>query len=143
MINGEKLSEEEYSKLLNAAFSKLPSLSAEKTDFVIPRVDTLTQGSKTIIKNIIAIADRARRKPEEFAKYISKELAVPVNMDEQRLIINGKFSTEELDKRVKKYFEMYVICKECHKPDTHLENADRGVYLVCEACGARYWLKSY
>ena len=82
------MSETEYEKLLDRAFSKLPALSAEKSDFVIPTADTLAQGTKTIIRNLFVIADKARRKPEEIARYISKELSVPVNINEQRLILN-------------------------------------------------------
>ncbi|MGH2639069.1 MAG: translation initiation factor IF-2 subunit beta [Rhabdochlamydiaceae bacterium] len=137
------MSEEQYEKLLESAFSKLPQLSKEKSDFAIPRADVLTQGTKTMIRNMAAIADRARRKQEDIARYISKELSVPVSMEEQRLAINGKFSQEDIDRRINKYFEIYVVCKECHKPDTHLENAEKGMYLVCEACGARYWVKNY
>ena len=138
-----QLAQETYETLLNDAFAKLPGLSAEKADFTIPRVDSLTQGTKTIIRNIAAIADRARRKPEEIARYLSKELSAPAGVAEQGLTISGKFSGEDLDKKIGKYFETYVICKECHKPDTRLENAERGMYLVCEACGARYWVKNY
>ena len=134
---------DEYNKLLDDAFAKLPNLSSEKTDFVIPKVDAFTQGAKTIIKNIAVIADRARRKQEEIARYLGKELSAPASISEQGLSISGKFSGEELDKHMLKYFGSYVICKECHKPDTHLENAGHGMYLVCEACGARYWAKNY
>ncbi len=136
--------DEEYSSLLDRAFSKMPELSAAKEDFVIPKADSITEGNKSIIRNIAAIAGRARRKEDEIAKYLSKELAVPVNVEEQRLIINGKFSADELSKKVWRYFELYVICRECGKPDTHLEAAGRGMfYIVCEACGARYGVKSY
>ncbi|MEM3477021.1 MAG: hypothetical protein QW045_02815, partial [Candidatus Micrarchaeaceae archaeon] len=113
-------------------------------DFVIPKVDSITQGSKTIVKNIAAIADKARRKPIDIARYISKELSTPVSVEEQRLVINGKFTNADLDKQVSKYFEQYVLCRECHKPDTHLESGGRGtLYLVCEACGSRYTVKNY
>ncbi len=138
------MKDEEYTKLLDRAYSLAPELSASKEDFVIPNVDSFMQGTKTIVRNINTIADKARRKPSEIAKYVSKELAVPVSVEEQRMVISGKFSNDELDKRIKRYFEIYVICRECHKPDTHLEAAGRGMmYLVCEACGARYGVKSY
>ena len=135
--------ENEYEKLLDRAFSKLPTLSANKSDFVVPAAEVLVEGSKTIIRNISAIADMARRGTGDIARYLSKEFSVPVSMEEQRLIISGRFMPEEIAKRINKYFEMYVICRECKKPDTHLENAEKGMYLVCEACGARYWVKNY
>ena len=137
------MSEEEYQKLLDRAFSKLPNLTTEKSDFVIPNADVLNEGSKTIIRNISAIADAGRRNASDLARYIGKEFSVPVNIEEQRLIISGRFLPEEINRRIKKYFEIYVVCKECKKPDTHLENAEKGMYLICEACGARYWVKNY
>lgn len=137
------LSEEEYQKLLDRAFSKLPNLSVERSDFVIPVADVLTEGNKTIIRNIAIIADTARRNAADIARYIGKEFSVPVNIEEQRLLISGRFPGEEINRRIKKYFELYVVCKECKKPDTHLDQAEKGMYLICEACGARYWVKNY
>ncbi len=136
--------DEEYQKLLDRAFLKMPKLSAEISDFKIPGADSLIQGNKTVLKNINVIADRARRNVNEIARYISKELATPASLESQGLIINGKFSSQDLDRRIARYFEIYVICKECKKPDSHLDNAGRGMFnFICEACGARYGVKSY
>ncbi len=138
----QRLSEQEYQKLLDRAFSKLPNLSADRADFVIPDAEVLNEGTKTIIRNIALIADKARRNGIDIAKYLGKEFSVPINFEEQRLIMNGKFPADEINRRIKRYFEIYVICRECKKPDTHLENAEKGMYLICEACGARYWVKN-
>ncbi len=137
------MAEDQYVGLLDRALSKLPSLSAERSDFVIPRAEVMNEGVKTIIRNMAQIADKARRKEEEIARYVSKELSVPVNVAEGRMIISGKFNPDDINRKIARYFEFYVVCKECKKPDTHLEDAEKGVYLVCEACGARYWIKSY
>jgi translation initiation factor 2 subunit 2 len=138
------LSDEEYMKLLDRAFDSKPIMAASTSDFVIPNVDALVQGNKTIIKNIAAIADKARRKADEIGRYMSKELSVPISVEDQRLIVNSKFNAPDLDKIIKRYFSTYVICKECSKPDTHLDSSGRGMFtLVCEACGAHYKVKSY
>lgn len=138
------MEEQEYTKLLDTAFEKMPHGSEEKSDFVIPSADILMQGSKTIVRNIVAILDKARRKPQDLSRYLSKELGVPVDSEDQRIIINGKFSADEVNKRISRFFELYVVCKECGKPDSHLESAGRGMlYFVCEACGARYGVKNY
>ncbi|MGC8586975.1 MAG: translation initiation factor IF-2 subunit beta [Candidatus Micrarchaeia archaeon] len=135
---------DEYSELLDRAFKSLPSLSEEKVDFKVPKVDSIIQGSKTIIRNFSEIAKTARRSEEELSKYLTRELATPVETSDQRLIISGRFSSEALDEKINKYFATYVICRECHKPDTHVESAGRGfVTIVCEACGARYTIKHY
>ncbi|MDE1827875.1 MAG: translation initiation factor IF-2 subunit beta [Candidatus Micrarchaeota archaeon] len=133
-----------YDKLLDRAFAKLPTLSAENVDFKIPVADSMIQGAKTILKNFGQISDVARRDKTEIAKYITKELAAPVSIEEQRLIISAKVNGDVINAKVKKYFESYVICKECHKPDTHVESSARGfLTIVCEACGARYTIKHY
>ncbi len=138
------MSDEEYMKLLDRAFESKPAMAASTSDFVIPKVDLLVQGNKTIIRNMTAIADKARRKPDDIGRYISKELSVPISVDDQRLTVNSKFNAADLDKIINRYFSTYVICKECSKPDTRLDSSGRGMFtLVCEACGAHYKVKSY
>jgi len=132
----------DYEQLLNRAFEKLPSLAAEKSDFKIPEVDSIVQGSKTIIRNFSQIADVARRSQDDLAKYLTKELAAPVSLSDQKLTISTKVQVAVLTEKVNKYFENFIICKECHKPDTHVEGSERGYEtIVCEACGARYTVK--
>ena len=134
----------DYYGLLEKAFAEMPKLSEENVDFAIPEVDSLVQGNKTIVKNIEQIADRARRDKSEIARYLTRELAAPVNVNNQALDIGAKISQASLNAKIKRYFEVYVICKECHKPDTQIEGRERGyVNIKCEACGARYTVKSY
>lgn len=135
--------EKRYMQLLDRAFEKIgePQV-ATNVDFKIPEVDSIIQGTKTIIRNFSQIADIARRKPEQIERFLIKELGTPANIQGQSLIISAKFQANVLNDKIKKYFNTYVICKECHKPDTHIEYSERGyTVLVCEACGARYTVK--
>jgi translation initiation factor 2 subunit 2 len=133
-----------YEQLLDRAFAQLPSLSAEKSDFKIPQVDSIVQGTKTMIRNFAQIADVARRSEEDIAKYLTKELAAPVSVADHVLKISTKVQASVLNDKLKKYFETYIICKECHKPDTHIGGMERGYEtIVCEACGARYTVKGF
>lgn len=132
-----------YEQLLDRAFKQLPNLSEEKSDFTIPQADALVQGNKTMVRNISQIADTARRDKEEIAKYLTKELAAPVTVSDQALTIMAKIQIGTLNEKIKRYFELYIICKECHKPDTHVVGTDRGyTTIVCEACGAKYTVKN-
>ena len=131
-------------KLLDRAFENAHSLASGGSDFVIPKADSLVQGGKTVLRNINLVSDRARRDPKDIGRYVSRELGVPVSIEDSRLVISGRFSNDDIDKRIRRYFETYVVCRECHKPDTRLEGAGRGMfYLVCEACGSRYGVKNY
>jgi len=132
-----------YEELLEKAFKLLPGLSEEKIDFKIPEADSLVQGNKTIVKNMSQIADVARRNSAEIAKYLTKELAAPITYDDQKLTVLAEISPGTLNEKIKRYFELYIICKECHKPDTHVQRIDRGyTTIVCEACGAKYTVKN-
>ena len=133
-----------YEQLLDRAFAELPNLSTEKSDFQIPLADSLVQGNKTIVKNIDQIADKARRDKSEIAKYLTRELAAPVSLTAHGMEISAKVNANTLNEKIKRFFVAYVICKECGKPDTRMEGRDRGyVNIICEACGARYTVKSY
>ncbi len=133
-----------YDELLDRAFEMLPKLSAENVDFKIPVADSLIQGNKTLVKNISQMADTARRSKEEIARYLTKEIAAPISIDGQTLSIGAKIQPGELNEKIKRYFETYIVCKECHKPDTKVAETQRGyVVIVCEACGAIYTVKNY
>ncbi len=134
----------EYEKLLDRAFSKLPGLSEEHADFKMPEADSIIQGNNTLLRNFSQIAEVARRDRKEISNYLTKELAAHITVEDQRLVIHAKINANELNSKIRKFFESYIICKECHKPDTHTESVSRGfATLVCEACGARYAVKYY
>jgi translation initiation factor 2 subunit 2 len=129
----------EYDKLLERAYSLLPDKAGSGVRFEMPVVESLTQGNKTIIKNFDEIVQKLRRTPEELMKYLSRELAVPMNREGAGLVLQGKFYDRVLNDKLKRYVESYVICKECKKADTKIVEVERGVkVIVCEACGARF-----
>ncbi|MEM3841654.1 MAG: hypothetical protein QXN59_03105, partial [Candidatus Micrarchaeaceae archaeon] len=66
------MSNDEYEKLLERALSKSPMQGVASEDFTIPKVDSMVQGTKTMVRNIAAIADKARRKSDEIGRYLSK-----------------------------------------------------------------------
>ena len=134
----------DYEELLDRAFQQISQLSEEKVDFKIPEADSMIQGNKTLLRNLSSIADAARRDRVDIARYLTKELAAPTSLDNQSLVINAKIQQGALSDKIKKYFEIYIICKECHKPDTKIQDTERGyITIVCEACGARYTVKNY
>ncbi|MCL5419591.1 MAG: hypothetical protein M1354_01785 [Candidatus Marsarchaeota archaeon] len=133
-----------YDELLDRAFTMLPKLSEDKSDFKIPEAESLIQGSKTIVKNIAQISDAARRDKADIIKYLTKELASPISIDGNMLSISARVQPGALNDKVRRYFETYIICKECHKSDTKVADTQRGyIVIVCEACGAIYTVKNY
>lgn len=129
---------DDYESLLDNIYAKLPEKTASAERFEIPRFDFFTEGNKTIVKNFKAVTDKIRRDPAILSKYLSKELAVPVEIQGERLILQRKLIGEMVNIKLTDFVNRYVICKECNRPDTHIEEAGHGLrQLVCESCGAR------
>lgn len=132
----------DYEKLLDRGYSLIPAKTTSGERFEIPVVDTLQQGNKTFIKNFDLIAGKLRRDPKMIMKYFTKELAIPATIEGQRLVLHGKFGDRALNERLKAFTQIFVLCKECHKPDTKIMEGEHGrKMLVCEACGARAPIK--
>jgi translation initiation factor 2 subunit 2 len=132
-------SEKDYEALLDGIYQKLPEKTAGTGErFEMPRFEFFTEGNKTIIKNFKAVTDKIRRDPAFISKHLSKELAVPVEIVGERLVLQRKLTGDMVNRKLEEFVNRYVICKECNRPDTHLEDLGHRVRnLVCEACGAR------
>lgn len=132
-------SDQDYEQLLENIYKKLPERSkATGERFEMPKFEYFTEGNKTIIKNFKIVTEKLRREPAFLCKVLSKELAVPLEMQGERLILQRKLSGDIINKKLEEFVIKYVICKECNRPDTHLEELGHGVRnLICEACGAR------
>ncbi|MFH0884605.1 MAG: translation initiation factor IF-2 subunit beta [Candidatus Micrarchaeota archaeon] len=132
-------SEKDYEALLDGIYQKLPERTKGTGErFEMPRFEFFTEGNKTIIKNFKAVTDKIRRDPTFISKHLSKELAVPVEIVGERLVLQRKLTGDMVNKKLEEFVNKYVICKECNRPDTHLEDLGHRVRnLVCEACGAR------
>lgn len=129
-----------YDQLLDNLYAKLPKKNLSTGErFECPVVEVLNQGNNTIVKNFDGTCAKLRRTPQEVAKYLFKELAVPGEAQQGgRLLLHGKFRDRQVNEKLSHYCKTRVICSQCGKPDTHLEaTGDRHVRILkCEACGA-------
>jgi translation initiation factor 2 subunit 2 len=116
---------------------KLPKKSDEKKRFEIPRIVSLIQGNKTIIKNFSEILSTLRRNERHLSKFLFKQLATPGSMEGDALVLQRKVPHSMLQKKLEDYIKEYVFCKICGEPDTKLLKEDRITFMKCEACGAR------
>ena len=128
----------EYEKLLGNIYSNLPEKVTTTERFEIPKFEFFTEGNKTIIKNFKAVCDKIRRDQDSVCKYFSKELAVPVGVQGERLILQRKLMGDIINKKLEEFVLKFVMCRQCNRPDTHIQEAGHGLkQLICESCGAR------
>lgn len=126
----------EYEKMLDRLYLILPKQSLAKERFELPLIESFIQGPKTQIKNFSAILKIIRRDEKHLFKYIGKEFGTAAFVEEGRLILNGKFSQIQTQKLFDDYIKQFILCPECKKPDTHVEERQGVRMLKCEACGA-------
>jgi translation initiation factor 2 subunit 2 len=128
-----------YEQLLDNIYQKLPEKAKHSGErFEMPKFEFFTEGNKTIIKNFKVVTDKIRRDPAFLSKYLTKELAVPAEINGDRLVLQRKLTMDMVNRKLEEFIMKYVMCKECNRPDTHLEDlGHRTRNIVCEACGAR------
>lgn len=132
----------EYEQMLDKLYREVKPLDTSSERFEIPKVKGHVEGTKTIIANFSQICGILRRSPDHILKFLSRELAAPGIIDNERLIFNRKLSSKAINEKIGGYVNEFVICKECKKPDTELKKEDRIAFVHCLACGARHPVRS-
>ncbi|MBI2547173.1 MAG: translation initiation factor IF-2 subunit beta [Candidatus Aenigmarchaeota archaeon] len=128
---------EDYEKMLESAFEKMPKKNHEKDRFQIPDAITEIQGNKTLVRNFGDIASVLRREPAHMAKFLFKELATPGNIQGSALIFQRKLMKDQIQDKIVGYVKDFVLCKICGEPDTKFVKEGRITIIQCDACGGR------
>lgn len=131
-------SEKDYEKLLDGIYENLPDKATTGERFEMPKFEYFTEGNKTIIKNFKSVSEKIRRDPSMIIKFLTKELAVPAEQQGERLVLQRRLTGDIVNKKLEEFVNKYVMCRECKRPDTNVQDAGHGLrLLVCESCGAR------
>jgi len=123
-------------KGLERAMGRLPASKGTEDRFVIPAPKIFYEGKTTVLDNFAGIADALNRDPDHLMKFILQEMGTAGKIEGQHAVFQGKFTEQSLERHIDSYVQEYVICSECHRPDTQLIRSDRVLMLKCEACGA-------
>jgi translation initiation factor 2 subunit 2 len=129
--------EDEYQTLLNRALQDIPKKDIRGKRFEVPSPSIRTSGNKTLILNFTEISSRLNRDSKEVLKFMVRELATAGNVEDQRVIFQGKFSAVTIHRLLDIYTKRYVICPICKGPDTKVIKENKFKFLLCEACGAK------
>ena len=133
---------DDYSTLLKRARAKVPEKVGTGERFVMPTAEVLQEGKQTVVRNMAEVLDRLNRSSDHLVPILLREIGTAGSYEDGRLILQGKVSEENLNNRLIKYVETYVICGECGRPDTHLQKEERTTVVKCDACGAHRPVKA-
>ncbi|MEM3378619.1 MAG: translation initiation factor IF-2 subunit beta [Candidatus Bathyarchaeia archaeon] len=131
----------DYAELLKRAYAQTPEVSTKRERLTLPRLAITTIGMRTIISNFKDVAEVLDRDPQHILKFLTRELATAATIQESRVIFQGKFQQDSLERLLQRYMEIFVICPVCRRPDTKIVKEKRLSFLVCNACGAKSSIK--
>jgi translation initiation factor 2 subunit 2 len=132
----------DYKKLLKRAQGDAHTVKADKGRFVVPKVDIFYEGRTTVLRNFDKILDTINRDADHLLKFLLRELGTAGEKEGNRVMFQGKVQPRQIQERINAYIDMYVMCQECNRPDTHLVKEGRTILLRCDACGAFRPIKS-
>lgn len=125
-----------YETLLELAYETVKPMECTER-FETMKVTGRHQGSRTLITNFAQILSHIRRSPEHVIKFLSKELASQAEFSNGILTFSRKISSKDINDKVAKYMQQFVLCTKCKKPDTELIAQDSKTIIKCLACGER------
>lgn len=125
-----------YADLLKKAKRELPEPTSSGERWEIPKVELMTEGRTTVIRNMDFVLEKVRREESHLTTFLLREIGTAGGYENGRLTFQGNIAPKIIQERLEEYCRTYVICSECGRPDTHLTKDERTTVLKCEACGA-------
>ncbi|MGY5139975.1 MAG: translation initiation factor IF-2 subunit beta [Candidatus Nitrosopumilus sp. Bin_571-38] len=136
------MTKSDYVNLLDRIKDKLGDTDKEsQTRFELPIVDVMWEGQKTFLRNFSEFPKILRRDPQKVLQYLSKEFAVPAEMQGDKAMFVGRRAPDDFTRLFQIYVKDYLECTTCKSPDTKILKENRISFLICEACGAKSTLK--
>ena len=136
------MAKSDYENLLDRIKDKLGNTDKEsQTRFELPIVDVMWEGQKTFLRNFSEFPKILRRDPQKVLQYLSKEFAVPAEMQGDKAMFVGRRAPDDFTRLFQIYVKDYLECPTCKSPDTKILKENRISFLICEACGAKSTLK--
>ena len=125
-----------YETLLDKAYENVKT-TVECGRFEILKVKGHHEGTRTVISNFMQVAMCVRRTPEHLLKFLTKELASSGEIKKERLILSRRLPSKDINEKIERYVNQFVLCPKCKKPDTELNEEKGKMFLRCLACGNR------
>lgn len=127
----------QYYNLLTRAMDALNKNKEEEGERLKLGLSVIRKSRKTFV-NVVHIANQLNRQPEHLSHFLSKNLLTDgsINKDGQ-LVLGGSFLQSAIEKALRQFIELYVVCKSCESVDeTHISKENKLYFLKCDKCKA-------
>jgi len=127
---------------LDKAREGLPKGASKSERFELPNPVTMVMGNRTVLQNFKDICDKMNRDPQHLIRFLSKEMATAGSIEGGHATFQGKFGSETIRNLLERYVREFMRCPVCGGPDTKIMKEHRFVFLICEACGAKWPMRA-
>jgi len=98
-----------------------------------------TNGVKTVIENMTAIAKALEIPPEYPTRFFGYELGSQATYEDSTdrtcTIIKGKHTLQDLDRLLEEFIKKFILCPKCKLPETKISVKKGQVRIDCRGCG--------
>jgi len=126
----------QYYNLLSKAMQIL-NKNKEETERLKLGISVVRKSRKTFV-NVVLLARQLNRQAEHLARFISKSFGTEGSINKEGcLVLSGSFLQSAVEKTIRQFIELYVVCKSCDSvEETFITRENKLYFLKCEKCKA-------
>jgi len=98
-----------------------------------------TNGVKTVVENMTAIAKALEIPPEYPTRFFGYELGAQATYEDSAdrtcAIVKGKHTVQDLDRLLEDFIKKFILCPKCKLPETKISVKKGQVRIDCRGCG--------
>jgi len=127
----------QYYSMLNRAMEALNRNKEEVGERLKLGLSVVRKSRKTYI-NVVSIAKQLDRQPDHLSHFLTKNLCGEGNINKEgQLVMNGSFLQSAVEKALRQFIELYVVCRSCESvEETRIVRENKLYFLRCDKCKA-------
>lgn len=127
----------QYMFLLDRAMEALNKTRDDDGDRIKLPLKVLRKSRKTWV-NVVEVTAKLNRQPEHLAHFITESLFTEGSINKDGyLILTGSHLQSDIEKPLRNFIELYVVCRSCDSvDDTYITKDNKLFFLKCDRCKA-------
>lgn len=124
-----------YYNLLTRAMDILNMNREEEGERMNLKISVVRKSRRTYV-NVVDLSHQLNRQPEHLAHFLSRVLLSEGSINKEgSLVLSGSFLQSAIEKALRQFIDLYVVCKSCDSVDsTHIVRENKLYFLKCEKC---------
>jgi len=115
-----------------------------KMERMSTKIEGRGNGIKTVLTNVVVVAEKLRTSPEYVTKYLGTECGAASIWNKKRMvgIVNGVHQPEDLQEYLYGFLDFFILCPSCKLPELQHKFKSSKVGAKCFGCGWKGKLSS-